>query len=1285
MHRKVVIPLILLLPLIVVLAGSANAEVFGYENVGTLGWGDIDYVIRGSVFNSPVNGTAENITAYLHYGSDGDDYQAAIYRISDHSKVGETAIRTDITGGGWWTFDFVTPPQLTASTSYVLVVRSTGGDDIPYDAGNEGQGKYEGGASFPSYDNFNSDNNLYSIYCTVAEPEWNEVETWTNRIHYNWYEVATWTNSILAQAPPPQIGWIIPENVTYVSGQESGHENIYTIDNDTDTYWRYLVSDTHEIWFELDNKYFIDNIRLYQPSVGTKWGINVGLTVWVSDNTDNWGDNVWEGILNAAGWQTSGVFYKAGNFIRLVSKSTDANQRMCEFNAHVETYKEWREVETWTSKIQCGTIIGYGSIGTSGSIITNAIKGSKYSSFANGRIDNLTAYINVLTSGNPADIRYAIYDENLNLVAQTENTTITDDGWYTLNFVSPPIISENENYWFCAWDNGTAVVLNKDNGDVNQGLSWAQTYGDNFPDTIRPPDEYDNNKYSIYTYYFASASPILPSQFDISSPDNNENITTTETPLFEWTQSENENYYRLLVDASPPDWKDLTIWETVADNIYVATFEMDDDNYAWKVYAVNDNGRTETNTRIFSLLTDAHVDTENATDTQPTSATLNATITSYGKYDNVEIRFEYKPYRSLVWGENWSLNDHYYNVPTDPATTGNWDSRTPVITVAAYDSDEYGTADYNCNEYYDDNMIQDAIDNASEQGGGMVFLYDGHYYTQRKQTENYAQIRLRSNITLMGENVENTFIIDNAGNEPSARMFVLSGQNILIENITAIGQGASIDREMSAFHINILTGDSIAQNIVVRNNVAENFAAIGVYSETSYLGNPENVWILNNRIERAYNQGIATVVGTNIYVDNNIIVNCGFGTPTKYGDKGNGILIWSIVNGAFVNNHMENSGGDGIFMSNYSDDYPCENIIVQGNLFLNNGRNGSNRNGVLIGGSEVNPLDNVTFRGNRYVDSLVDNMKYGIQFYTSYAENFVIENNNFVMIYEPLVLNGVGHIVENNVGLYLNTDWQLVESPTSTFAENVENMQQNWTYQYRALIRTFDNETEDGGVVTYQLFGWVTAEIWTNKMETPQWWEIVIWTNYIDTTPITWNEVEIWTNYVHVLNWYEVETWVNYAVRSSWYEVATWTNYLNVFDVGWYEIETWTNRINSLPPNWEVVGEWTNQINARYPEWLETQIYTNYLEGTIYVAPDIKPLVPFNVLINYIIIPIIVLFAPALLLAEEHGFIGFTIGIGLGLIVITISSVVSLTVGMVILILISIIVLYWRGSRGGEE
>lgn len=94
----------------------------------------------------------------------------------------------------------------------------------------------------------------------------------------------------------------------------------------------------------------------------------------------------------------------------------------------------------------------------------------------------------------------------------------------------------------------------------------------------------------------------LPSKPKLYLPANGSK-TNDNTPTFEWTCGKNAANHRLLVDNDPdfssPEGNHLL---GVPDNTYTITTPLADDDYSWKVIAINENGNNES--KIWTFIVD---------------------------------------------------------------------------------------------------------------------------------------------------------------------------------------------------------------------------------------------------------------------------------------------------------------------------------------------------------------------------------------------------------------------------------------------------------------------------------------------------------------------------------------------------------------------------------------------------------------------------------------------------------------------------------------------------------
>lgn len=142
---------------------------------------------------------------------------------------------------------------------------------------------------------------------------------------------------------------------------------------------------------------------------------------------------------------------------------------------------------------------------------------------------------------------------------------------------------------------------------------------------------------------------------------------------------------------------------------------------------------------------------------------------------------------------------------------------------------------------------------------------------------------------------------------------------------------------------------------------------------------------------------------------------------------------------------------------------------------------------------------------------------------------------------------------------------------------------------------------------------------------------------------------------------------VGLSVADKRYSI--YASYVPVGEV-WTGVENWVNELNTSEREWEETETWTNYLNIAQ-EWVNVETWSNYFG-------KYPPLVPIETLILNILLPFIVLFAPALLLMEEFKFGGFIVGLLLGSIIAM--FVLDMGWGLLSLLLVTIVIMWWKGE-----
>ena len=124
-------------------------------------------------------------------------------------------------------------------------------------------------------------------------------------------------------------------------------------------------------------------------------------------------------------------------------------------------------------------------------------------------------------------------------------------------------------------------------------------------------------------------------------------------------------------------------------------------------------------------------------------------------------------------------------------------------------------------------------------------------------------------------------------------------------------------------------------------------------------------------------------------------------------------------------------------------------------------------------------------------------------------------------------------------------------------------------------------------------------------------------------------------------------------------------------EVEWNNVENWVNELNTFEREWEDVETWINYFSTA-EEWVNVEKWINRFGQAVPIVPPID-------IISLIIIPFIFIFAPALILLEEHGFAGLVLGMVIGIIITAIA--LDISIGLVILLLIAVGILFWKGRE----
>jgi hypothetical protein len=147
---------------------------FGYTTAGASTSNPVNDTMYGSVFTAPSDVlTATSLSFYVGVGTGFTAGIKGVLVLHSNLNIVTNGVGNAVsaTGTGWQTSSFSSPPSLSPSTDYVLMLIPNFGILFYYDAGATNQGHYDTSNSYASPTNptdATHNNNKYSIYCTYT-------------------------------------------------------------------------------------------------------------------------------------------------------------------------------------------------------------------------------------------------------------------------------------------------------------------------------------------------------------------------------------------------------------------------------------------------------------------------------------------------------------------------------------------------------------------------------------------------------------------------------------------------------------------------------------------------------------------------------------------------------------------------------------------------------------------------------------------------------------------------------------------------------------------------------------------------------------------------------------------------------------------------------------------------------------------------------------------------------------------------------------------------------------
>ncbi len=149
-----------------------------------------------------------------------------------------------------------------------------------------------------------------------------------------------------------------------------------------------------------------------------------------------------------------------------------------------------------------GEIFGNTNVGSSSTLFRDKIVGGVYTAPFSGMINNISMYISALAQWTAGEkIKCAIYDENRNFIASTEERDDGGSNWQIFDFASPVPVIEGQNYSLVCWGDNIVYVGAE---SIGQAINYQQNqiYG-SWPASLSPAEStYEKSIYTSYGEYY---------------------------------------------------------------------------------------------------------------------------------------------------------------------------------------------------------------------------------------------------------------------------------------------------------------------------------------------------------------------------------------------------------------------------------------------------------------------------------------------------------------------------------------------------------------------------------------------------------------------------------------------------------------------------------------------------------------------------------------------------------------------------------------------------------------
>ena len=755
----------------------------------------------------------------------------------------------------------------------------------------------------------------------------------------------------------------------------------------------------------------------------------------------------------------------------------------------------------------------------------------------------------------------------------------------------------------------------------------------------------------------------LPGKPVLYSPADG-TMTNDNTPTFEWTVGSNADNHHLLVDASPPDWTGCAIDTTILmpDNTYTPTTGLADDNYSWKVIAVNPKGENVSGVWTFFVdtqappaptlqspsdgtLTNEPTQTFDWSDVNDQSGVTyeiwidnDSNFSSPENLENVSV----SQYTTTLADENYSWRVKIYDGAGNENESANWtiliDTQPPIAPTLELSADGAITSDSTPTFDWSDISDAENYDLIVDDDAGFpspeiqeTISVSTYTPTTELADENYFwKVIVRDLVGHENGSDVWTFIVDTT----SFYTYVATYENVkgTVENFDnqkqegdgysmlyeEVSEGEEGEKNISVAqlvcNVESLDDEDMDWNTWLTNR---DFISSVTYLSASDVTKEQlesyDVVFMCHSVSGEPN--VATAVKpANVGV---MFVNRRAYNTMKFGTGHNYVLgqtqVTIVDNSHYItspypeDNVTYTSSSSESYISGWSGDIQCLGKIP---------------------GQDTQASILVLDKGEKHIDGSIAPERRvfsGLGYYGPFNMNENGDNLDeralrwviraySLNIYENIedVPSGENHYLEILYKLDNIKDNFRVQVWNGTSWENRSEILDSTSWEFWSY-KLLDNEfTGDGDDVQIRFVDVDNESVKPNAilkdylrvrtvlLVAPQWQVVETWTGTVQA-PVGWNLIESWSGTIQApAAWQVIETWTGtVSAPVEWQLIESWAGTVEA-SAEWQVIESWMGTVQA-PVGWQLIEMWTGTVQAP-TEWQVIETWT----GTVSAPAEWK-------------------------------------------------------------------------------